>query len=474
MSGLLDSAAQLASPWAYVVVGALAALEASAFVGLFIPGETVVLLGGVLASHGRVNLGAMMAAAGVGAVVGDSVGYEIGRHFGDRLRRSRLGRRVGDARWERGAAYLGHKGGRAIFFGRFVGVLRALVPALAGVARMPYRTFLAWNMAGGIVWSCAFVALGYAAGDSYRRVERYAGRAGLLLLVVSVLIGGVFLVARWLARHPAEVQGFARRQLERPVVVRFRARYRRQLAFLARRLHPEGALGLSLTLSLLVVGLTGWIFGAVIQDVLAGESLRAVDRPVLDFVARHREPWLTSVSKVLTALGSSAVLIPLLVAVGLGWRRWRGTWWPLGRLSGAYLGAFVLAQAIKPLVGRPRPPTAAAVVDVTTFAFPSSHATQAIAVWGMLAMLLAAAAPSWRRKVTLWAAAMVIALLVGLSRVYLGAHWITDVLGGWALGALWLALFQSVGTVLGERGAGRFEDPGVSDRRERSDPAAPS
>ena len=90
MSGLLDSAAGLASPWAYVVVGVLAALEASAFVGLFVPGETVVLFGGVLAAQGRVNLVGMMAAAAAGAAAGDSIGYEIGRHFGGRLRRSRF------------------------------------------------------------------------------------------------------------------------------------------------------------------------------------------------------------------------------------------------------------------------------------------------------------------------------------------------------------------------------------------------
>jgi undecaprenyl-diphosphatase len=443
MSGLLDSAAGLASPWAYVVVGVLAALEASAFVGLFVPGETVVLFGGVLAAQGRVNLGGMMAVAAAGAVAGDSIGYEIGRHFGGRLRRSRLGGRVGDARWDRGAAYLASKGGRAIFLGRFVGLLRALVPALAGVGRMPYRTFLAWNMAGGILWSCGVVGLGYAAGGSYRRVERYAGQAGLLLLVVVVLIGGIVVVARWLARHPDEVQAFGRRQLERPVVMGFRTRYHRQLEFVARRLRPEGALGLSLTVSFLVVGVAGWAFGAVLQDVIAGESLASIDQPVLRFFVAHREPWATSAARAVTWLGSSAVLIPLLLAVGLGWWWRSGRRQPLGLLAGGYAGGWLLSTAVKDLVGRARPPHAVALTHVSGVAFPSGHATDATVAWLLLASLAAATTRRWPVKVAYWAGAVALCIVVGFTRLYLGVHWLTDVTGGFALGAAWVTILLS-------------------------------
>src|ERR671930_772906 len=122
-------------------------------------------------------------------VAGDSVGYQLGRVFGEPLEHSRLGRKVGPDRWARGEAYLRERGGRAVFLGRFVGLLRALVPALAGMARMPYRTFLPWNAAGGILWAPGFVLLGYLAGSSYRQVERTAGRASLLLLILAVVVG---------------------------------------------------------------------------------------------------------------------------------------------------------------------------------------------------------------------------------------------------------------------------------------------
>jgi undecaprenyl-diphosphatase len=424
MSGLLDTLARLASPWAYLVLALLAAAESAAFIGLAIPGETAMLLGGFLAFQGRVSLAVMMAAGA----------------FGEPLKRSRLGRRVGEERWAKGEAYLRAKGGRAVFFGRFVGVLRALVPALAGMSRMPYRTFLPWNLAGGVIWAPGFVLLGYLAGGSYRQVERIAGRASLVLLLIAVTVGAVVLTARWVARHPERLRALADAQLARPRVVRLRARYQRQLAFLAERLRPGGALGLSLTVSVLGLVAAGWAFGAVLQDVLAGDEGALLDGPVQRFFLAHREAWLTTVMRGVTDLGNAAVLVGLILLVGLAWWARARTWRPLWLLAGAYLGAWVLSDTVKDLTHRVRPPAAQAIGHWTGYAFPSGHTTKATAVYGMLAALLAASSPRWGRKVTIWTAALLIAGLVAVSRLYLGAHWLTDVLGALTLGAAWLFL----------------------------------
>jgi undecaprenyl-diphosphatase len=438
MSGVLDTAARLASPWAYVVLALLAAAESAAFVGLAGPGETAMLLGGFLAFQGRVNLTVMMAAGAVGAVAGDSVGYEIGRQFGEPLKRSRLGRRVGQDRWASGEAYLRAKGGRAVFLGRFVGVLRALVPALAGMSRMPYRVFLPWNAAGGLIWAPGFVLLGYLAGGSYRRVERLAGRASLLLLILVVVGGTVVLTARWVAHHPERLRALVDRQLDRPWVERLRARYQRQLAFLAERLRPGGALGLSLTVSVLALVGAGWAFGAVLQDVLAGDEGALLDGPVQRFFVAHREAWLTPLMRVATGLGNAAVLVGVVLLAGLAWWVRTRSWRRLGLLAVAWLGAWVLSDAIKLLTHRARPPVSQAIGHWTGYAFPSGHTTMASAVYGLLAALLAATTSRWGRKVAAWTAALLLAGLVGLSRLYLGAGWLTDVLGALALGAAWL------------------------------------
>jgi len=435
--------------WAVLAVVFLApALEASAFLGVVIPGEIAVLLGGVLAFQHRAPLPAVLVAAVAGAIIGDSVGYLVGRRWGRRLLDGSVGRLVARHHLGRAERYLAERGGPAVFFGRFTAALRALIPGLAGMAGLHYRTFAVYNAAGGLLWASGFVLLGYVAGTGWRQVEQVAKRASLLLLLALVAIGLLVVVVRWLTRHPDRVRALADRQLERPWVARLRDRYQRQLAFVARRLRPGGALGLSLTATVAALVGAGWAFGAVLQDVLARDELELVDRPVAVFFVRHREAWLTRVMQDLTNLGSIRILLPLMVVVGLGWWLARRTWWPLGLLAAAYAGAELAFNAIKELVHRPRPPAVILLKPVAGPGFPSGHATQAVAVYGMLAALSAAATVRWSRKVAAWALAVVITGVVAVSRLYLGAHWLTDVLGGLALGAAWLfALLVSVRTI---------------------------
>jgi len=438
MGHLADRILALHGWAALAIVFLLPALEASVFVGVVVPGEIAVLLGGVLAFQHRVSLPAVLAAAICGAIVGDTVGYLVGRRWGRAILHSSIGRLVRHEHLDRAERFLAERGGPAVFLGRFTAALRALIPGLAGMARLRYRTFAVYNALGGAVWASGFVLLGYAAGTGWRRVEHTAGRASLLLLVVLVIVGGVVLAARWIAGHPDRVRALADRQLQRPWIQRILGRYQRQLAFLARRLQPRGALGLTLTLTAVALVAAGWAFGAVLQDVLAGDEGALLDAPVQRFFLAHREAWLTPLMRGLTDLGNAAVLIGLLLLIGLAWWWRRRIWRPLWSLAGAYLGAWVLSETVKDLTHRARPPAAQAIGHWTGYAFPSGHTTKATAAYGMLAALLATTTPSWSRKVALWTGALLVVGLVGLSRLYLGAHWLTDVLGALALGAAWL------------------------------------
>jgi membrane protein DedA with SNARE-associated domain len=186
-SDVLHSVLELSGWPAYLLVGFLAFAEAAVFVGFVLPGETAVVLGGVLANFEQVGLTRMILVVVAAAIVGDSVGYEVGRHYGHRVLRLRILQKRAKA-VDRAAAYLRVKGGRAVFLGRFTAFLRAVMPGLAGTARMPYRRFLAFNAAGGIVWGTGFVLVGYAAGAGYEHVEKVAGRASTGVLVVVVLV----------------------------------------------------------------------------------------------------------------------------------------------------------------------------------------------------------------------------------------------------------------------------------------------
>ncbi|WP_347353249.1 DedA family protein [Intrasporangium sp.] len=200
MSSFLDSLVQdiLGQPaWlVYVVVGLVVFLEDAIFVGFVLPGETVAILGGVAASLGHVDLPVVFAVVIAAAIVGDSVGFEVGRHLGPRVLTLRPLRKH-RARLGRAQDLLARRGGVAVFLARSVAFFRAVMPALAGMSGMRYRTFLAWNAAGGITWGATVVSLGYVAGSSYARVEEWFGRATAAVIALVVVAA----VVAWSVHH---------------------------------------------------------------------------------------------------------------------------------------------------------------------------------------------------------------------------------------------------------------------------------
>ena len=187
-----------------VVTGLLVFAEDAIFVGFVVPGETAAVLAGVGAGLGHVPLALSVAVVVGAAIVGDSVGYEVGRrYFGPRvLDRGLFGRH--QHRVERARALLRRRGGPAVFLGRFTAFFRAVMPALAGAARMRYRTFLLWNAVGGLVWGTIFVVLGYVAGASYQQVERQVGR-GVAVVVATVVVVALVVWRVRARRRDAEV-----------------------------------------------------------------------------------------------------------------------------------------------------------------------------------------------------------------------------------------------------------------------------
>lgn len=189
MTALIAHLLSVPSPLAYVVIAVLVFVEAAVFVGFVVPGETAVLLGGVLAAAGHLSLPLLLVLVVVAGVVGDSVGFEVGRHLGPRLLDLRILRRH-RARLERARTYLRERGGRAVVIGRFTAFLRAVTPALAGASSMSYRRFLPFNVAGGLLWGAGVTLLGYFAGSSLQRVAHALGgtSAALLTIVFVTLI----------------------------------------------------------------------------------------------------------------------------------------------------------------------------------------------------------------------------------------------------------------------------------------------
>ena len=196
MGGIIEGILGVSPALAYSLVALLVFAEDALFVGFVIPGETAAVLGGVVASRGQVQLGLMMGLVVLAAIIGDTVGYEVGKHVGPKLLENRMLLRHRE-NLEKAQDFLRRRGGSAVFLGRFVALFRALMPALAGVSRMHYPRFVAFNAAGGLIWGAGFVLLGYLAGNSYGAVAKTAGED----VTAAAVVVGLLAVVVWRVRH---------------------------------------------------------------------------------------------------------------------------------------------------------------------------------------------------------------------------------------------------------------------------------
>ena len=267
----------------------------------------------------------------------------------------------------------------------------------------------------------------------------------LLIILAGVLVAAGILVS-WIARHPDPVRrlitGWRRRSR-----IRQAERYlRKGLGFLLRRFSPVGAYGLSFTIALVALVFGIWIFASVIEDLLAFDGTALLDAPIANSIALHRSEWLTTILKATSLLGSGLTeAVVLGIAVALVYRTRSG--FPLLFLLIVATGAEILDVALGLLDGRLGPPSASMVVPAT-HGFALGLATVSV-LYGAAAHLIAATQSDWRTKVFIWSGAIFLVLLIGISRVYLGTDWLTDVLIRWALALVWLSVAIVAAEIIG-------------------------
>lgn len=216
LQGILDAIRSVPPALAYLIIGLLVFGEAAIFIGFVFPGETAVLLGGFLASQGHLDIRVLIGIVVVCAIVGDTVGYEVGKHLGPRVLRMRVFQNH-ESRLEAAQDMLRRRGGPAVFLARWTAFFRAVMPGIAGLSGMRYRTFLAWNALGGIVWGVTFCLIGYFAGASYAKVASYMGKGTAVVVAVLVIAGlVVWRVRRRRSEQSEEEEDIAREYSQGP------------------------------------------------------------------------------------------------------------------------------------------------------------------------------------------------------------------------------------------------------------------
>jgi len=443
--------------WTYLLVGAMAFLETGAFVGLVAPGETTVILGGVVAGQGEISLLPLIGLIWVCGVLGDSTSFFIGRRLGRGfLLRHGPRFKITEERLEQVERYFQRHGGKTILIGRFIGLVRALAPFVAGSSRMRYGAFLPYSVIGTGLWGSTFAVLGYVFWRSFDRVANIAGKATLAFgLTVGLVALAVFAYRRlrtpegraaaavWLERQ-------AERPLLRPLARALRPLYGKLVVPAARiaappvrftldRLTP-GGLGIEFTTAVAIAG--AGLFGFVLLATTVDDGGRMVagDRVGLDLADDLRTGGAVDVARVVTGLGRLYVVgaLVLMAAVLLAWRRRPADMAVL--VAGLVLVA-VGIHAAKAGIDRPRPD--GPLVDAEGSSYPSGHAAYST-VYVAVAIAARRALPNVASRAALVFACLWLGAAIGLTRVYLRVHFWSDVVGGWALG---LGVFGACGAI---------------------------
>jgi membrane protein DedA with SNARE-associated domain len=319
LEGAIQDLSEGLGAWTYLLVGALAFFETGAFVGLIAPGEFTVMLGGAVAGQGDISLPLILAITWVCAFAGDSVSFLLGARLG-RGFLVKHGRRfrITDERLKQVEGYFARYGGRTILVGRFIGLVRALAPFIAGSSKLLYRNFAPFSILGTGLWSTGLILVGYFFAQSLDKVTQIVGKGLLVFAIVIGVAVGVFLAFRFL-REPENrrkvVAEMEKRQALRPLLALAR-RLRPQFAFLGRRLTP-GGLGLELTSLLAALSVGVFVVIAYWAVISADPGPTPGDQTALNVAHDLQAAWLTTVAKGLTHLGSGWVTWPLAALAGV-------------------------------------------------------------------------------------------------------------------------------------------------------------
>ena len=421
---------------AYGAIFLVSFSESLALVGLLMPGTVIMFGVGAVVATGSLGLAPVLLLAMAGAVAGDGVSYWLGHHYRESLRSLWPFSRYPEM-LNKGEVFFHRHGGKSVLFGRFVGPVRPVIPVVAGMLGMGPAHFAVVNVLSAIGWALVYILPGVFFGTSLAMAGAVSTR---LAVVVFILVAGVwgfiwgcrrvvFLFAR---KGPFWLSNLKQWATTEPSSHRFAHPVQRFLHFLLFRGKAEALPVAFLAVTLFIAG---WAFLGVLQDVLAKDPLVVADQAVYHFFKSLRTAWGDSVFVAITELGDSfvnlslagAVLIALLVK-----RCYRTAgFWVLTALGGL-LGVQLLKWAIH----LPRP------VEIyhgaSAYGFPSGHTTMSVILYGFLAILLARKlSGAWRWG--LFSGVLFISFVVGFSRLYLGAHWLSDVLGGYFIGTSWSA-----------------------------------
>lgn len=423
--------------WSYWIIGAAALLEAFFVAGLFVPGMLVVAAGGILAQQDAIDYFDLAWFVAIGSFLGGEASYWAGV-----LARKGIERRWNpeqSPQYARARRLFERRGGLALVIGRFFGPLAGFVTLAAALSGMDRRRFLVWNIASAIPYALLVPLAGYLLGDVFTKFGPLATRVSLfgggVVLALGVLWWLVVRIQRLLPFVLSILRSMARAVAENEDVQAWAGRHPRMAGFIAHRFDRGRFSGLTTTLlaGAILYVLAVWINATT--SVLTAEAVVQADTRLANLIHDFWTPWLIRTFTYITALGDPRVVSALVLAALVWlWTRKRPDLM-LG-LALSVIGNVLTVTLLKRIFDRPRPELAYFVE--TSGSFPSGHAAISVAFFGMLFFTIWKL--RWLGPVKAALLAVTVIFLIGLSRLYLIEHYLSDVVNGWLVGTLWMLI----------------------------------
>lgn len=418
---------------AAVFAGAL--LEAIAVIGTVIPGSTVVFAGGTLIELGVLDPWWTAAAAISGAIIGDGLSFWLGHRYGNGIQ-SMWPMRNHPGLFERGRAYFERHGRSSIFIARFLGPVRAIVPLIAGMSNMPPLQFYSVNVVSALAWAAAHLLPGLAFGASLQLAGAVSSRIVVLLVLIAVVLWLLFKLGAAAKRYGVPRLAALRDRAVAAARRRQGLPSRITLSFF----DPSRPESRALLTAAVLLFASAWLFGGVVEDVVSRDPLVQFDQTVFSALQALRTAAVDDVMVTITEAGGPVGTVALVVVVAalLGALRY---WRTLAYWLATTGFAEVLVWTVKFVLARKRPHNI--YTGAEQYSLPSGHATLSIVVYGFMAFLLSRGRTAWQRSLIVVLAAVVVLAISG-SRIYLGVHWLSDVVASLSLGLAWVAVVSIV------------------------------
>ena len=427
--------------WGYLLAFSLAFLESLAIVGGFVPGTTAIVLLGFMCSRGYLNIYVLMSVTVLGAVLGDSASYWLGSkgtQFFKQENRFLKARHL-----DMGQKFFERHGNKSIFFGRFIGIIRPMIPFAAGLSRMNYKAFLFWNVLSGIIWGVSHIYVGYFFGSAFKLIESWSSRVSVILLVLLAVVVLFWLLAKaftpsllFIGRmFQSEIDALLGTRLAQKFINRFPGVSK----FIGGRFETRVFSGWPLTLMAITASAFIVLFIFLTNGVLDADPVTDLDERAALFLVFFRDASLIRISLWISLLGKFQIVLLsslALISSMLIWNR-RHMIWPFIAMLAVCEGMVLIMGKVLNRVG---PAGVIPAYLEKTYSFPSGYSALAVLLYGFVAYFIVHILLKGRPRLSIWTIFVTLLLVafIGFSRLYLGVNYFSDVLGGYLIGGICL------------------------------------